>query len=935
MAVGGIWNGLDEGLISNEASVELHVVLPLLESLGYTGEDIAPKHPVIRKQGRGRKPEADFVVFYGAQRTKSNSLITIEAKAPGESFSDAKAQGESYAQAIGTPLLLVTDGRLLEIWQLQPSSDSECVLHCSLTKIGENRARIEALLSREAAYAFCKTLQQKSALSAAVDLSAYLRSEFASHTGTTHSWQRSLSVGAQQDASVSADQVLARFPQGAVISGASGFGKSTLAYQLLLQSVEAHSDRQNTPIPCQIQLADMAASKQSIIVYVHARIHAHCPAVGEALLYELARERGLALFCDGFDRLIHEQARTIEAALREVVRDYPHSQIFIFTRPGALPDLPMPELSLRPLSRDEQQALLEAQLLDTPEAECMLRNMPQSLSRLASHPLLLARICSYWQVHRSYPSRLDALFEAWLDQLLARKTQPLSYLTTLRRGLTVLAEITAASPVQAAHVLDLFASMGIADKVLDELVLRDAARNSGMTIELHHEALADYLRALEVASSDSRFEAFLKQPLAAQDSLFPVLLMAVLPTRERQKLLWEKLAQTSLSTYLEALRYRANVVTEFDQQETTAAAESYLADLLSGIEELSHGFFPHLHGAIMQQLTGCDIGELAISGELTNDRQWINYCIDIVSDIATSRVNASEPGGRRYGVGLKMSDLRIDSGRLLGAKRLLECLGEVIGARNLKGREVWINERLLGRVRFLEHEYWKARPRSYGLQELYDLLSPDADMLVMPGFRALPCFTVQSMLDDIRWLLQHGQKKLEPWWLAHVDPVSLTPQTESEHQYLLDEHFRRVQLAYVEVCEESLPAFANESGMYCAMPMRYEVCLTPYAHRAMHFRWKPVAEWCRAGADVSFVDEIPTDFLQQDFQELEQEIKSLGRCSGGSLKMGGWMAHVPSSVGYTWNGSFTGETSVMHEVCEWIQEDVERLFRLLPQRDSD
>lgn len=938
VAVGGIWNGFDEGLITNEASVELHVVLPLLDSLGYTTEDIAPKHPVIRQQGRGRKPEADFVVFYGAQRTKSSSLITVEAKTPGESFDDAKAQGESYAQAIGTPLLLVTDGRLLEVWQLQPSSDSECVLKCSLTKISESRARIEALLSKEAAYAFCKTLQHKSALSAAVDLGAYLRSELASHAGATHSWQRSLRVGAQQDASVSVDQVLSRFPQGAVISGASGFGKSTMASQLLLQSAEAYPNGQNTPIPCLIQLADMAASKQSVIMYVHARIHAHCPAVGEALLNELARERGVALFCDGFDRLIHEQARVIEAALREVVRDYPRSQIFIFTRPGALPDLPMPELSLQPLSRNEQQALLEVQLLDASEADSMLRDMPQSLSRLATHPLLFARIGSYWQDRRSYPSRLEALFEAWLDQLLARKTQPLSHLTTLRRGLTVLAEVTAASPAQAAHVLDLFVRMGIADKVLDELVLRDAARNSGMTIELHHEALADYLRALEVASSDSRFEAFLMQPLAAKESLFPVLLMAVLPTRERQKLLWEKLAQTSLSTYLEALRYRANVATEFDQQETTAAAESCLADLLSGIEELSRGFFPQLHGAIMQQLTGCDSGELAISGELANDRQWIDYRIDVVGDTATSSVTASEPGGRRYGVGLKMSDLRIDSGRLLGAKRLLACLGEVVDARHLKGRQAWINERLLGRVRFLEHEYWQLRPRTYGLQELDDLLSPDADKFVMAsGFSVLPCFTVQSMLDDIRWLLQHGQEMLEPWWLAHVDPVSLTPQTEAEHQRLLDEYFRRVQLVYVEVCEESFPAFANESGMYCAIPMRYEVHLTPsrYGRRAMHFRWKPVAEWCQAGADVSFVDETPSDFLRQDFQELEQEVKSFGRRSGSSLKVGGWTAYVPCSVGYTRSGNFTGETSVMSEVCEWIKEDVERLFRLLPHRDSD
>jgi hypothetical protein len=936
VAVGEIWNDYNEQLITNEASVELHVVLPLLESLGYANEDIAPKHPVIRQQGRGRNPEADFVVFYGVQRTKSNSLITVEAKAPGESFDGAKAQGESYAQAIGTPLLLVTDGRLLEIWQLQPSSASECVLKCSLTRIGENQARIEALLSKEAAFTYCKTLQHKSALSVAVDLSAYLQSELASHVDDKHSWQRSLCEGTQQDF-VPADQVLAQFRKGAVIYGASGFGKSTLASQLLFQSAGVHLNGQSSPIPCQIQLADMAASKQSIVTYVHARIRAHCPAIGEALLGQLMREHGLTLFCDGFDRLISEQARVIEAALREVVRDFPLSQIFIFTRPGALPDLSMPELSLQPLNHNEQKALLEARSLDASEADSILRNMPRSLSQLAVHPLLLTRIGSYWQDRRAYPSRLEALFEAWLDQLLAPKTQSISHLTMLRRGLTALAWVTVQSPVTAAHALDLLAGAGIADKVLDELVSRDALRNSGMTVELHHEALADYLRALDVVASDERLDTFLAQPLAVKESLFSVLLMAVLPTRERQKQLWERLAQTSLTTYLEALRYRSNLATEFNQQETAAVSEAYLADMLNSIKELSRCFFPQLSGAILQELTGCDSGDLVISGELINDREWISYQFDIAGDPAAPQVTVGGANGRRYGVSLKVSDLRIDSGRLVGAKRLLECLCQVVEARNLKGRQTWINERLMGRVRFLEPEFWRESPRGYGLQELEKLLAPDADKEVSPpGCEQFPCFTVQSMLDDIRWLLRQGQELLVPWWLEHVDPLTLAPQTEAEHQRILDEHFRRVQLAYVEVCEESFPEFANEFGMYCAMPIRWEVQLEPATYgRSLRHRWRPVAEWCQAGADVSFVNKTPTDFLGQDFQEVDRELRKLGRRCVGTLRGGGSMAQVPRFNGFTWRGSFNGETSVMHEVCDWIKEDVERLFRPLPSRDSD
>lgn len=934
--MGGIWNGYNEQLITNEASVELHVVLPLLESLGYVVDDIAPKHAVIRKQGRGRKPEADFVVFYGANRTKGNSLITVEAKAPGESFDDAKAQGESYAQAIGTPLLLVTDGLLMEIWQLQPSSDSECVLKCSLTRIGENRGRIEALISKEAAFAFCKSLQHKSALSVAVDLSAYLQNELASHADSLHSWQRSLCESTQQNMPVAADQMLARFRKGAVISGGSGFGKSTLALQLLIQSVELHLARNSSLIPCQIQLADMAASKQSIATYVHARIHAHCPAVGDALLEQLMREHGLILFCDGFDRLVLEQARATEAALREMARDYPRCQIFIFTRSGALPDLSIPELSLQPLNRDEQIALLKTQLLDAAEADRVLLDMPQSLYKLTPHPLLLTRIGSYWQNCRAYPSRLEALFEAWLDKLLAPKIQSMSHLTMLRRGLTVLAEATVTSPIPAARALALLNGVGIPDKVLDELISRDAIRNSGMTLELHHEALADYLRALEVVSSEERLETFLTHPLAAKESLFPVLLMALLPTRAMQKPLWEKLAQTSLNTYLEALRYRANFASEFHQQEVDAAAEAYLDDVRNGIVELSDGYFSRLTGAILHQLTGCDSGVLMVSGNLTNNRRWLDYQFDVAGDTEAISTAVSKARGRRFGVNLELSVLRIDSGRLLGAKQLLECLCEVVEVRNLKGRQIWITERLLGRVRLLEQDFWQVRPRAYRLQELDDLLSPDADKMVFaPRSGGDPHFSVQSMLDDVRWLLRQGEEILIPWWLEHVDPLTLAPKTKAQHQRLLHEHYRRIQLAYVEVCEESFPALVKEFGMYCVMPIRWNVQLVPGKRGySLHHGWSPVADWCEAGANVSFVDERETDYCWKGFQELDRELKNLGRRRGGTLRGGGSMA-MPSFNGLTWRGSFDGETSVMHEVCDWIEADLKNLFRSLPSRDSD
>ena len=107
------WDDLLSLPLANEAEIEQRLVLPMLGTLGYNDEDIAPKYPVIFQEGRsgkkkraGRKPEADYVVFYGPERSLSNSLITIEAKAPGEAFGNAKAQAESYAQNMRTPFYL-------------------------------------------------------------------------------------------------------------------------------------------------------------------------------------------------------------------------------------------------------------------------------------------------------------------------------------------------------------------------------------------------------------------------------------------------------------------------------------------------------------------------------------------------------------------------------------------------------------------------------------------------------------------------------------------------------------------------------------------------------------------------------------------------------------------------------------------------------------
>jgi type I site-specific restriction endonuclease len=143
-----------------------------------SGEDIAGKYPVIFQQGRvGRRPEADFVCFSGPLHVRDTSLVVVEAKKPGESLPDGKAQRESYAANLKAPLLLLTNGEQLEIWQLQKTQDSKRVFECDANSLTVSRGKIETLLAKVAVVDYCKQFQVKTILEASLEFGRYENAE--------------------------------------------------------------------------------------------------------------------------------------------------------------------------------------------------------------------------------------------------------------------------------------------------------------------------------------------------------------------------------------------------------------------------------------------------------------------------------------------------------------------------------------------------------------------------------------------------------------------------------------------------------------------------------------------------------------------------------------------------------------------------------------
>jgi hypothetical protein len=278
------WNAIPgPEALDSEANVELRLVIPLLEALGYDRSvDIASKYPVEFQQGRtGRKPEADFVCFYGPLRDRNNSLFVVEAKAAHEALLDGKAQGESYAQNLRAPLLLLTNGCELEIWQQQATLESECVLQIPVNQLVENRGKIEQLLNKTAVRDYCKALRFKTIVEATADLGSYETTELTRMLSDPPTVGRTLTLKQAGTAKVvvDSDQLLGAYPRGAIVVGPSGYGKTTLSRSIVKQAIEARWRGQHASITVEAPLPDIEASGSDLMSFLLQRLQAHQPGV--------------------------------------------------------------------------------------------------------------------------------------------------------------------------------------------------------------------------------------------------------------------------------------------------------------------------------------------------------------------------------------------------------------------------------------------------------------------------------------------------------------------------------------------------------------------------------------------------------------------------------------------------------------------------------
>ena len=587
----------------------------------------------------------------------------------------------------------------------------------------------------------------------ASDFQSYFNSELQRTILFEHVITRRLSlVGSAGADAFPSDQLLEDLPDGAVIVAPSGYGKTTLANFLDRQSIERAKANSSNILPYYVDLPDAAATGRTLLNYARERLVAHCPQVSMPAFRYLIRSAGGVLLLDGLDRLAPAPRQTYFAELKALRRDYPGLQIFVFSRASSRPDIGLPLLELKEYSDEEQIAYAEMVAKQRGDPfRGPIGFMPDTLRSLCKVPLLFQLVLAYWYDHQAFPADLKALFRSWIDQLLPNFDASPSQSIIREQVLSLIALKSNHGTLSGVAAINILRENGYSQTILDDLVQSDALRMVGGSLELVHEALGDYLRALRLAQMDS--VSLIGQLATIEldtDSLFSVLLAAVLERHDTQQVLFKRLAQLDLSAYFEALRYRADVSAEVLSGTNDKFVQMYLQDMLDGIEEPLLAFFGQVRGQIVEALVNAPTQAIAVRGH--GSPEWVNYCyLPAASDQRVS-VGPFSNEGRFRGSNLRLLSLRADSGRVLGLSQLKEELLDLPRRRLLRGGAEWVSEQLIGRIRLLNEDFGTGLDLHAPLEAFETALRPQADKVVARGWGSHIEFSIGSILDDINLL---------------------------------------------------------------------------------------------------------------------------------------------------------------------------------------
>lgn len=935
MTLRDFWFSLPKAdVLDSEANIEARLVQPLLRALGYADEDIESKYPVVFQEGRaGRKPEADFVCFDGPERDKSHTLLVVEAKAAGEPLPPGKAQGESYAQNLHAPLLLLTNGEAFEIWQLQISRESECILSARVADLALARGEVERYLTKDAVRGYCSTLTFKTMAEATSDFTAYESSELERLQAEPPAIARTLSQDAGGGRTeLSSRQLWDMHPTGVVVLGGSGLGKTTLSRSLFRQALVARGAGRHPRVAVEASAPDLEHSGLSLLDFLHLRVSAHHPGLTLATFKDSIRSLGVSIVCDALERTSDPFQKRLTSEINLLRRDFPLSQILVLSRSTTAPPIPLPILRLLPLSDAEIRELENLTLSDgSTQHYSIIGQAAPTLNSLCRNPLLLRLVLDHWKSTHDLPQNIDELFRTWLEAVLESEPNDTVSRIHRERALTLIAQATAEVPISGARAVSLLRTNGVAESALNELIRSGAIRGTGAVLAIEHEGLADYLRAKAFADMpvvDQR--SAIPDLVLASDSFLPVLLMSQLVDQGARDAMWRKLASSRFDIYLDALRFRLDTTAQLEKLVPTERSLLFMTDLLRGVEEPLDGFFPTLRPSVTDDLTDQTDRPLSIIGAM--DGRFLSYQIRAQPPGAPRiAVGTPEFPGTIRGVDLMLSGYRADSARVVGMSLLKESLYKAVKTMNVDGGSLWANDRLIARVRVLAERYDYPLSPDDQLDHIESIIRPYAGKILKEGVLiGSEQFSMQSLLEDAAVLRGAGHTALDPWWARLGWSGGPHETNDADLACILDEQYRRAQLIYSELAGASLSQFKSELIYYPILPLRWDLTVVrrePFNRTFVIYpRWKPVKDWADAGADVRFAESAPEAYAP--WEPIQAALAALGR-PGNVPEHGGFTTHFGFD-GESWTGYLNGATPATNKALSWMRKELDKLFRNLP-----
>lgn len=916
------WESLSSlGPFANEADVEHRLVAPLLATLGYEIDDIQPKVPVSLTKGtkKGRSFEADMVVYAGLPKNRDTSLLVIEAKSPKKTLEDAKDQAESYAVALRTPVLLLTNGVDLQVWQLQRTHESALIFESNVMRLAEQRPRLEHLLSKQSLIRQIEMLEIKK-ISAELNFKDYKLAELSRNKLRAIARRLVTELGDV----VLSTSLMESYSKGALIIAPSGYGKTVLCKQLMEQAIEKSICNFEHVGAIDFPLFEFAQSNCDVMDFICQRIKAKQAQISLATVRFSVQRFGVTLVCDGYEYVPYSLRSSVDSQLRLFKRDYPDSQIFIFSRSSMPVRLELPCLLLEKLDSQEQKNLV----VETMGKEFPAFGIPKFLTALSEVPLLLSRIINFFMVNSAFPSRLEELFEHWLTQLSEGFTSTPTTKIYLNEAMLLIADSSVKRRLTAIEALKLITDAGLGSECFDNLHNAGIIVSTGTGVGFLHDALGDYLHARALAKKpQAEFLESIDTLDIQPDSLLPVMLISLVYESACRKRLWGKIDAFPLRQYINVAR-SCKAAGEPNQDNV----QEFLNEVLSGVDIMQVRYFPDISHELRSSLAyvHVPVDDVAIHGDIdSTSSSKLSYKIT-PSDGLSLRVKQTSPSDNRmvHDVDLKRSRLNMNGGRYAAALNIKGALNEIVRQRNFRGGVLLANERSLSRIRYLASLGFRKFTPDDSLAYLLDQLRPFANEVVPARQHSDIAFPINSLIDDLRCLQDAGREIIEWWWLPHWDNEDQMFEKPELVKAYLNFHFSRATDLYIEVVNASFGSVASEFSYLNAMPFRREALVSGGSgERAINWYWVPVQKVDDSRTICWFEHELPDGVFMNSTKSkhISTELLRLNRSVGGIYTSGRGGA-FPAPNKFYQGRQYNFEAPTLSEVAEMVKSDISGLF---------